>query len=119
MAFAPDTLEITIAEGEEIAVTFTNTSQTQNHTWLLFNHNDMDKAGEFYDAIIQSLESGEDPENAEELIEMVVAYTSSLAPGDQESVTFAAPPAGDYLYICAEPGHFPADDYGVLSVMAP
>lgn len=119
LAFDKDTLETTVAEGEEVVLEFTNTSQTQEHNWILLNHNDMDQAGEFNDVAAQAVDTGYYPEDDAELMDMVIAHSQTLQPGENETVTFDAPAAGDYLYICTVPGHFAAGDYGTLTVSAP
>ncbi len=37
---------------------------------------------------------------------MIIAHTPMSAPGESHEVTFTAPAAGDYPYICTYPGHF-------------
>ena len=41
-----------------------------------------------------------------ELQEQVIAHTNMLGPGEEETVTFTAPEAGEYDYICTFTGHF-------------
>ena len=36
----------------------------------------------------------------------IIAHTPMAAPGETHDVTFTAPAAGDYPYICTYPGHF-------------
>jgi azurin len=35
-----------------------------------------------------------------------IAFTKLLGPDESESITFTAPEAGDYEYVCTFPGHF-------------
>lgn len=116
LAFDKDTMEATIAEGEDLSVHFTNTSQTQEHNWVLFNHNDMDKAETFNDSAMSAVDTSYFPEDEAELVSDVIAHITNQQPGEEETVTFPAPAAGEYLYICTVPGHFAAGDYGVLTI---
>ncbi len=116
LAFDKDTLEATIAEGEELTVEFENTSQTQEHNWILFEHNDMDLAEEFNDTAANAVDTKYIPEDEADLMDTVIAHSATLQPGENETVTFPAPAAGDYLYICTVPGHFAAGDYGTLTI---
>ncbi len=38
--------------------------------------------------------------------EKVIAYTKVLGPGEETTITFTAPAAGTYDYLCTFPGHF-------------
>lgn len=116
LAFDKDALEATIAEGEDLSVHFTNTSQTQEHNWVLFNHNDMAKAETFNDSAMSAVDTSYFPEDDAELVGEVIAHITNKQPGEEETVTFPAPAPGEYLYICTVPGHFAAGDYGVLTI---
>lgn len=48
----------------------------------------------------------------------VIAFTKLSAPGESSTVTFVAPPPGNYPYFCAFPGH-QAVMKGTLVVSAP
>lgn len=119
LAFDTDTLEATVAEGEDLTIDFENTSQTQEHNLVLLDHNDMDQASEFNDAAMSAVDTSYYPEDDDELTSQVIAHIETKQPGETESITFAAPAPGDYLYICTVPGHFAAGDYGTLTVSAP
>ncbi len=119
LAFDTDTLDATIAEGEKMAVVFENTSQTQEHSWVLFNHADMDRADAFNDAAVRFVDANYIPIHDAALMDMVLAYSPAIQPGESNTITFSAPRPGEYLYICTVPGHFAAGDYGVLTISAP
>jgi len=42
----------------------------------------------------------------EESKKLIVAHTKMVGGGESDSVTFTAPAAGEYPYICTFPGHF-------------
>jgi serine/threonine protein kinase len=119
LAFDTDFLDATIAEGEKMAVEFQNSSQTQEHSWVLLNHDDLDQAGAFSDVAMRSVDTGYMPLNDPVLMDTVIAYSPTLQPGESNTITFSAPPPGEYLYICTVPGHFAAGDWGTLTISAP
>lgn len=108
--FDRDTLEI--PAGEEIALTFNNGAKTTLHNWVLVRGDDhaaveVNKAGEQAGVAL-----GYIPDDAR-----IVARTAGLVEGGQsQTVTFTAPPAGTYIYLCTFPGHFDEGMRGVLTV---
>ncbi len=99
LAFIPDTLEA--KAGEVVTVTFTNNAATNKHTWVLVTpgsstRNDVAAAG-----ISAGSENGyvkpDDP--------YVVAKIGLTSGGASGKVTFTAPEAGTYQYVCTFPGH--------------
>jgi azurin len=53
---------------------------------------------------------------APELAEKVIAHTKMTGPGESDSVTFIAPAAGTYDYICSFPAHAIVGMRGVMTV---
>ena len=53
----------------------------------------------------------------EESKKQMVAHTKMLGGGESEEITFTAPAAGDYPFMCSFPGHF-AIMQGVMTVKA-
>ena len=51
-----------------------------------------------------------------ELADKVIASTALAGPGESQSVTFTAPAAGTYDYICTFPGHAMTGMRGTLTV---
>ncbi|MGE9268557.1 MAG: plastocyanin/azurin family copper-binding protein, partial [Verrucomicrobiales bacterium] len=45
----------------------------------------------------------------------ILAHTKLLGPGEEDSITFTAPEAGEYPYLCSFPGHFGVMN-GVMTV---
>ncbi len=113
-----DKKEITIEADtcQEVVVHFTNTSKTQEHNFILLNHNDMDMASEFNSVAMAAGDTEYYPEDDEDLTDTVLAHVENKQPGGEGEDTFAAPPPGEYLYICTVPGHFAAGDWGTLIV---
>lgn len=46
---------------------------------------------------------------------LMIAYTKMLGGGEKDTITFTAPAAGDYPFVCTFPGHF-ALMQGVMTV---
>ncbi|MEP2775738.1 MAG: azurin [Luteolibacter sp.] len=61
-------------------------------------------------------DNGYIPED-EESKAAIVAHTKLLGGGESDTITFTAPAAGDYPYLCTFPGHF-AIMQGVMTVKA-
>jgi uncharacterized cupredoxin-like copper-binding protein len=76
----------------------------------------MDKAEAFNRVAMSSVDNEYYPEEGEEVLDQVIAHVENKQPGGSGEVTFAAPPAGDYLYVCTVAGHFAAGDWGTLHV---
>jgi azurin len=108
--FDLSTLEI--AAGKDVALTFSNGAKTTPHNWLLIDGDDY-AAIEISHAGAQAGQAaGYIPDDAR-----VVASSAGLIQGGQsETITFAAPPAGTYVYLCTVPGHFELGMRGVLVV---
>jgi azurin len=104
------TLEFTA--GENIVLTFHNGAKTTAHNWLLVSGGD-DVATEVNAVGMASDEAtGYIPDDSR-----IIARTAGLVKGGQsESVTFTAPAAGTYVYLCSFPGHFELGMKGVLTV---
>jgi azurin len=108
--FDTDTLEV--AAGTAIALTFHNGAKTTKHNWLLVKGGDdvaaeVNKAGETAGVTADYIADDT----------RIVARTAGLLKGGQsETVTFTAPAAGTYVYLCTFPGHFEEGMRGVLRV---
>ena len=107
---------ITVAPGTSIELTLKTVSDIPKsqmaHNWLLLKKEvDVDQ---FVNESIQHKENGYvDPDQQDEII----AHTSMLGGGEQESITFKAPSEkGKYTFVCTFPGHYMAGMKGILSV---
>ena len=96
MAF--DKTEMTVPAGQDVTVTFKNNSTTLQHNWVLV------QPGKENDVGIAGIKAGpakgfipDDP--------AVIAHTKLLDAGGSDTITFKAPAAGDYPYICTNAGH--------------
>lgn len=92
--FTPSTA--TVSSGDEVEVTLTNVGALE-HSWTLVG-SDVDVAT-VTDA--QAINS---------------ATTGTVPGGETGSVTFTAPAAGSYQFVCTVPGHAAAGMVGTLTV---
>ncbi|MDA1044146.1 MAG: azurin [Verrucomicrobia bacterium] len=49
------------------------------------------------------------------MTDKIIAHTRLLGPGEEDVITFTAPAAGEYKYLCTFPGHFAVMN-GVMTV---
>ena len=88
----------TVSAGFEVALTFDNVSTALQHNWVLVPDGAKDEVATRGTAHPTSdWVQPDDPD--------VIANTKLLAPGTTGSITFAAPPAGTYQFVCTFPGH--------------
>ena len=107
-----DSVALEVAAGKDVALTFNNGAKTTAHNWLLVRGGD-DVATEVNAAGMASSEAaGYIPNDTR-----IIARSAGLVEGGQsETVTFTAPAAGTYVYLCTFPGHFELGMKGVLTV---
>ena len=108
---AYDNANLTAKAGESVTVTFKNNSTAQQHNWVLVNGGD-DVAAQVDEAAVNAgppdyLPAG-DPN--------VIAATKMQQPGGTETLTFTAPAAGTYTFLCTYPGHYAAGMKGTLTI---
>jgi azurin len=110
LAFEPTTL-VAPANGQ-ISLTFHNVSAIFMHNWVLVNGGD-DLADQILEAAIAV---GPEQNYIPARTSDIIAHTKLVAGGESETITFAAPPAGEYTYLCTFPGHCLAGMRGVLTI---
>lgn len=93
--------EWTVAAGEEITVELTNDGSVE-HEWVILQSG------------VNISSESELPETEEELLADFVYWEDEVEPGETKTVTFTAPPAGEYQIVCAIEGHFDAGMEGTL-----
>jgi azurin len=110
-----DVTAIDAAAGQKITVTLTNVGKIPKvamaHNFVLL------KAGTdvtaFVTAAMTQQANGYMPPD---MADKVIAATRLLGPGETDSVTFTAPAAGTYDYVCTFPGHALTGMRGTLTV---
>jgi azurin len=109
LQFAPATLNATA--GQQVKVTFKNGSAAQKHNWVLVKGADAD-AQKVDDAGASAGEAaGYIPTDPN-----IVASVKLVNGGETGTASFAAPAAGNYIFLCTFPGHFVAGMKGTLTV---
>lgn len=96
----------TVVAGEEITVELTNNGSVE-HEWVILQPG-------------VTIDSEADlPATEEELVADFIYWEDEVAKGETKTLTFTAPPAGEYQVICAIPDHFNAGMNATLTVEAP
>ncbi|MGJ8632801.1 MAG: plastocyanin/azurin family copper-binding protein [Luteolibacter sp.] len=107
-----------VTEGEQVVLSFKHIGQlpvvAMGHNVVIL------KAGTAVPAFATKCAPAKDtqyiPQDADSKAE-VVAHTKLLGGGESDEITFTAPAAGEYPFICTFPGHF-AIMQGVMTVKA-
>jgi len=110
-----DVVSIDATVGQKVTVTITNAGKLPKvamaHNFVLL------KAGTdvsaFAMAAMTHQETGYMPPN---MADKVIAATALVGPAESTTVTFTAPAAGTYDYLCTFPGHALAGMRGTLTV---
>ena len=87
-----------VAAGSTVTLTLTNNGASQQHNWVLVENGTKDAVAT---AGIGSPYNGFVPVDDAR----VFANTGLIPAGESETVTFAAPAAGMYQFVCTFPGH--------------
>ena len=90
---------LSASSGSSVTVTFNNGSAVNQHNWVLVQDGTKDAVatdGTAAGPAAAWIKPGD---------ERVVASSKLLNPGDSEAVTFTAPAAGTYQFVCTFPGH--------------
>jgi azurin len=113
MKFSLATIEA--KAGEEIKLVLTNAGtlpkEAMGHNWVLLQAN-VD-AMAFAMAAASARDTDYIPAGMKD---KVIAHTAILGPRKSDEVTFKAPAAGEYVYLCSFPGHFAVGMKGKLIV---
>lgn len=94
--FVYEPAALTVKAGSQVTVNFTNSGVLQ-HNWLLIS-------------------PGVSAADASDADALAGATTGEIGSGETKSVTFTAPPAGTYQYVCTVAGHAEAGMLGTLTV---
>lgn len=98
-----DKTELTVSAGQTVTIRFKNNSAVQQHNWILV------KGGEAEAAAIANagLSAGPAANYLPADKSNIIAETPLANSNETVEVTFTAPAAGTYLFICTVPGHYP------------
>jgi azurin len=96
-----DQSALEVAAGSTVKLTLISETKEESmpHNWVLV------KKGSAERVATKAIEAGPDKNYIPATDDVLVA-TSLLKPGAKEEITFPAPAAGEYLFICTYPGHW-------------
>ncbi len=94
-----DTDKQTASSGSEVVVVLNNVSGINQHNWVLV------QAGTKDDVAAPGTAAGPGSGWVQPGDDRVIANTALLAPGATGEVSFTAPAAGTYQFVCTFPGH--------------
>lgn len=96
-----DPKTITVKAGTTVKLKFTNTSTdaAMPHNWVLVHNGTIEAVAT---AGINVGKEGSFVPNTKD----VLVATRLLGPGEEAEITFPAPPAGKYQFVCTYPGHW-------------
>jgi azurin len=100
--FEYDKTSLTATAGQEVTLTLNNPAAIE-HNWVFVNGGEDVAAAVDQAGIAAGLDAGYIPADTSQII----ANTALVPAGESASVTFTAPAAGTYTYLCTVPGHFP------------
>lgn len=100
-ALAFDKTTLTATSGQEVTVNFKNNSAAQQHNWVLVKGD-----AAVADAVASGgLTAGVEADYLPADKSNVISHVPVAEGGETTSVTFTAPAAGTYAYVCTVPGH--------------
>ena len=96
--------EITVKAGETVTLTLKHTGKlpktAMGHNWVLL------AAGTDIKAFATEAMKARDNEYIPEGSEQILAHTALVGGGEEVTIEFTAPAAGEYDFICSFPGHY-------------
>ena len=102
-SLAFDKTALTVAAGQQVTLKFKNNSTVQQHNWVLVKGgNDVSQA-----VATEGLTAGAEQNFLPSDKANIVASTPLANANETVEVSFTAPAAGTYEFICTVPGHFP------------
>ncbi|MFT5569915.1 MAG: azurin [Cyclobacteriaceae bacterium] len=103
-----NTDKLSAVEGQVVTLTLKHTGgmsvEAMGHNWVLLATGT--DAAMFGGAAVSAKSTGYIPQD---MTDKVIANTETIGGGEETSITFTAPKAGYYTFICSFPGH-----YGVM-----
>jgi azurin len=96
-----DQTELKVKAGSTVKLTLINGSKdsSMQHNFVLIEKDAMQKVAD------ESVKAGIANQFVPNLDEVLIASRLTM-PGEKTSITFAAPPVGEYKFVCTYPGHY-------------
>jgi azurin len=95
-----DKQKLSADAGSKISVTFTNKSSDKEFNWVL------SQPGKMLRVVTDGQSQGESSGYVADNDPNVIAHTKLLKPGESDTVTFDAPPPGEYPFFSTFPGFY-------------
>ncbi|HEX7119591.1 MAG TPA: plastocyanin/azurin family copper-binding protein [Longimicrobiales bacterium] len=92
--------QITVKAGTRVRIRLVNDGTLPHNVVVTKDADDIDMLGM---AAFEASETGYVPVDYED---RMIAYSDLAVPGSTVEMTFVAPPAGEYLFVCLYPGHY-------------
>jgi azurin len=99
---AYDKNDLTVKANADVTLTMKNNSTTLQHNWVLVKPGTEGPVG--LAGIKVGVAKGFIPDTPPASLD-ILAHTKLIDPQGADSITFKAPPPGDYPYICTNAGH--------------
>lgn len=95
-----DQTELKVKAGSTVKLTLINTAtdSSMQHNFVLIDKDALEKVA------AEGLKAGLDHQFVPAIDEVLIA-TKLLMPAETTTITFPAPPAGEYKFVCTYPGH--------------
>jgi hypothetical protein len=95
-----DKSNLEVASGSTVKLTFESkaTDPAMPHNWILIRKGNLDRIAR------KGMEAGADKSYVPSDDDILVA-SKLLGPNEKQVLTFPAPPAGEYQFVCTYPGH--------------
>lgn len=110
-----DVTAFEVTSGQKVSVTLTNAGTlpkaAMSHNFVLLKSG-VDMKAFATAGMTQAANGYIAPDQADKII----AHTQMLGPKETETITFTAPAAGTYDYLCTFPGHEMSGMHGVMTV---
>ena len=92
---------VTVKAGSTVKLTFVNTSvdESMPHNWVLVHYGTMENVA------TEGMSAGKSGGFVPKTKDVLLA-SPMLGPGEETIITFPAPPAGKYQFVCTYPGHW-------------
>jgi len=104
-----DTSTLTASSGAEVTLTFSNNAVSQQHNWVLVQDGTKDAVATA--GMTAPTTNWVSPDDAH-----VITNAPLVAAGESAQITFTAPAAGKYQFVCTFPGHS-ATMFGTFEVI--
>jgi azurin len=109
--YTQETLKAPVGSKIELKLVNKTASKDEvGHNWVLV------KSGQEDSVIANAIAAGDDQDWLREGDPGIIAHTALIEGEVSDTITFDAPPAGTYTYLCTFPKHYAGGEKGVLTI---